>query len=523
MAKRKTRILIFDCETDPFLHGRKPAPFLAGYFDGVQFVQFWGDDCMAQFCDYIRDQPKAIIYAHNGGKFDFFFFPWPLDNPKIINGRIAKATHGNHELRDSYCILPFALSKFEKTKIDYSVMERDEREKHKPEIMQYHRDDLLNTWEMVTAFRERFGNKLTVAGAAINELNKIHPIERKDENHDAVFRPYLFGGRVEAIRAGNHPGKWKVYDVNSMYPFCMKEFSHPLGREYEFTTDKNKLLRSKAPGFAILDCFSGGAFPIREGFKLQFPHRHDIYYVTLHEFRTAHELGLVKNVNVLSGHLAKEYGSFGAFVDKFVSEKIAAKISGDKLGEIFAKLMLNSAYGKLAANPENYYDYQFILESENIPFGWEIDEDHGWMLVIRRPSTIRFNSYYDVATGASITGAARSILLRAIHTAREAIYCDTDSIICKSLGGIVSDTALGQWKLEAQGDNAFIVGRKCYAITQNGEIVKSASKGVQMQGKDFLALLKNGEYKYIRDAPNFKKDGSVKFTQRTVTYARGEK
>ena len=482
----------------------------------MQFVQFWGDDCIEQFCIYVRDIPKTLFYAHNGGKFDFFFLPWPLTKPKIINGRIATADFQKHKLRDSFCILPFALSNFEKTKIDYSKFERDEREKHKLEIMQYHRDDLLNTYEMVMAFRERFGNKLTVAGAAINQLTAIHPVERKDSNHDAAFRPYLFGGRVQAIKPGDHRGEFNIYDVNSMYPDVMKRFNHPIGRGYEFTTIERKLLNSPAPGFVTVDCEPRGALPVRQGYKLEFPHGRGLFHCTLHELRAGVELGLIDINEIRAGYLSLEYGSFGDFVDKFVGEKIAAKKSGDKLGEIFAKLMLNSAYGKLAANPENYFDYEFMMDGENVPEGWEIDEDFGWMFIIRRPSPIRESSYYDVATGASITGAARSVLMRALHAATNPIYCDTDSIICERLNLPTSDTELGKWKHEGRGNRALIISRKLYAIFNDGELIKSASKGVQLSSDNFLALLKNGEYTYSRDAPNYKKDGSVRFTTRTV-------
>lgn len=514
MATRQ--VVTFDIETDPFQHDQKPAPFLIGFFDGVQFLQFWGDDCIAQFCEYCRAQRPMLMYAHNGGKFDFFFLPLPFEKPKIINGRIAQCEFGKHRLRDSYCILPFALSKYEKTIIDYEKFRRENREAHKNEIMQYHRDDLLHTHNLITSFRERFGGVLTAPGAAIKELLALHPIPKKDEMHDSVFRKYYHGGRVEAIKPGNHKGKWKIYDVNSMYPHAMANFNHPTGARYEFTTDAQSIFESDAPGFATVLCDSAGALPVRAGFRLEFPHGHGEFNCTLHELRAARKLGLIHNCEIVTGYLSAEYSRFDNFVSVFSREKIAAKKAHDKTGELFAKLILNSAYGKLAANPENYFDYQFLMDGENIPCGWELDEDYGWMFLIRRPSPIRSSSYFDVATAASITGAARACLLRALATATEPIYCDTDSIICKAINLPISPTKLGAWKLEGEGDNALIISRKLYCVTQKKELVKSASKGVQLNLQNFVDLLKNGEYTYFRDAPNYKKDGSVKFTKRTV-------
>lgn len=514
------KIIVFDIETDPFKYGEKPAPFLIGYFDGIRFVQFWGDDCIAQFVEYTRNIPKSIMYAHNGGKFDFFFLPWPPENPRIINGRIAQCDFGKHQLRDSFCILPFSLAKYEKTHIDYAKFTRDNREANKAEIMQYHRDDLRATYDLVMAFRDRFGNKLTVAGAAIKQLTDIHPIERKDENHDAIFRPYLFGGRVQVFRPGETCGIFKGFDVNSMYPYVMAKFKHPIGRAYTFSTDERALLHDSRPGFAYVDAEASGCFPIRINGKLEFPTGRHLFAITLHELRAAHELGLCHIYSVRAGWLSDEHGSFGKFVEKFVSEKVAAKHSGDKIAELFAKLMLNSAYGKLAANPENYFDYKFLMTSENIPDGWEISEDFGWMLIIKRPSPIRSSSYYDVATGASITGAARSVLMRAIHSADTPIYCDTDSLICREISQPTDDYELGAWKQEFTADRLIVIARKTYAAYFKGKAIKTASKGVQLDGENFIDLLKNGEYIFSRDAPNYKKDGSARFTKRKITFTR---
>src|SRR6516225_5266481 len=98
------RIATSDFETDPFEHGVVPKPFCAGYYDGENYWDFWGDDCAARLVDHFRSiEEPTVVYFHNGGKFDFFFFIEDLEQDvKIINGRIVKAQIGKVELRDSY-------------------------------------------------------------------------------------------------------------------------------------------------------------------------------------------------------------------------------------------------------------------------------------------------------------------------------------------------------------------------------------------------------------------------------------
>src|SRR5260221_369563 len=220
-AKTKNKVLaIFDIETDPFMFGYKPKAFLIGLFDGKKMVQFWGDDCIKKFCEYLLlTQTTYCLFAHNGGKFDFFFLPWPIDSPKIIGSRIVKAKIGKHELRDSYAILPMPLADYKKTEIDYNKFKKENREKHKEEIMAYHRDDLKDTYKLVSEFENRFGRNLTIASTALKQLIALHPVEKKSRSHDEKFRQFLFGGRVEVFKQGRTKGKIKAYDVNSMYPY----------------------------------------------------------------------------------------------------------------------------------------------------------------------------------------------------------------------------------------------------------------------------------------------------------------
>ena len=244
------RVAVIDSETDPFLFGRKPEPFMWGFYDGENYVEFWDTKtgtCTENLLDYIQSREEPlIIYAHNGGKFDFFFFMehGVIENPAlIINGRIVKAAFlGIHEIRDSYAIIPVPLrkmvgSKFgDKLDIEYEKLEKEVRHTHKEEISKYCKQDNLVLYEYVMNFRKLFGDKLTVGSAAISELEKLHPVMRQNTSHDEEFRKFYYGGRVECFEAGKivapEGRKFKIFDVNSMYPGAMQHYDHPLGGNY---------------------------------------------------------------------------------------------------------------------------------------------------------------------------------------------------------------------------------------------------------------------------------------------------
>jgi hypothetical protein len=75
------------------------------------------------------------------------------------------------------------------------------------------------------------------------------------------------------------------------------------------------------------------------------------------------------------------------------------------------------------------------LASEDYPDGWTQHSKNGDFCIWERPSPRR-GGFYNIATAASITGAARANLLRNLSLSDRPIYCDTDSIICEDFSGI---------------------------------------------------------------------------------------
>jgi hypothetical protein len=480
-----------------------------------------------------------LIFAHNGGKFDFFYFLdyLPAGDMRIINGRIIKARLGNHELRDSYAIMPFPLAAYQKDSIDYDKLHKSRREKHKQEIIDYLRGDCVYLHELVTAFFDEFGDKLTIGSSSMKQLQRFHTFTRGSEQFDESFRTdFYFGGRNQCFKSGLIKKHVKIYDVNSMYPHVMRSYLHPVGTKPILSTriESNTC-------FVVTTGHNFGAFPVRtkEG-GLDFTVPYGKFSTTIHEWNAALETGSFKPVTIHKTYGFNDRVSFGDFVDHFYYARAKAKASGDIMHTLFYKFVLNSAYGKFAQNPANFFEWciepwENPLLTEKCPrcpkntvdpvctycqgsgFRWSPAFEHqGKYRIWQAPLLQHF--YYNVCTGASITGAARAELLRGIKCATNPLYCDTDSIICEELDGVhLHDTQLGAWKLEDEGELAAICGKKLYAIFgPKGECIKKAHKGARLTGVDILKIAGGATVESVNPVPTFKLNGAHEFSVRKI-------
>lgn len=537
MAKKPKKadreVAVIDFETDPFKFDRVPAPFACGVLWRGIYVDFWGPDCWRAAADYLLSiEVPLVCYAHNGGKFDFFFLWSVLENPvKIINGRIVAARIGIHEFRDSWSIMPFALAKYKKTEIDYAKFEPDVRDQHRAEILNYLHDDCRDLMDLCAAFVKRFGFKLTIAGTAMAALQEIHPQDFCNETHDDRFRSWYFGGRVECFDSGVKRGAFRVYDVNSMYPSVMRNADHPSGGQY--VTLYNPRLDATGwidgyPGcmyFAEVEGDNLGALPSRSDDRnggLRFDLKTGIFQTNSHELRVALALGKFRPHKVHVAYIPCYTQRFEKFVDTYFDMKAACKVAGDRIGELQYKFLVNSAYGKFGQDPSEFLDYFLEIRGSGVQPPWAGDEESNpWSvqqsadrwIVWGKPAPQK--RFFDVAIAASVTGASRAVLMLGIAGAKRPIYCDTDSIICESLRGVKLDEhALGAWKLEASGDRLAIAGKKLYALFDGDKVVKKASKGVKLAALDIEKIALGGEVMWRSDAPNFALNGSTRFISR---------
>lgn len=526
------KIAVIDSETDPFKKGRVPKPFIWGFFNGQSFRVFDRTDDLAAF---LRKQ-DIICYAHNGGKFDFHFlleYLNPLQEVRIINGRLAQAFIGECELRDSYNILPVPLKAYKKDEIDYAIMESSQRRKpeNREKIVDYLCSDCVYLYELISKFVDQFGLHLTQAGASMSQWKKISggDAPQTDQAFYETFAPYYYGGRVECFASGIIEREFSVFDINSAYPYAMMQ-PHPYTPEFE--TSSRYVLDAD---FVRVRCVSDGALPYRidSDLGLSFPADDEMreYTVTGWEYRMGKDTGTIRRDTVTGSFRFLEHVDFKEYVNHFYRMRSEAKKKNDEAASLFAKLFMNSLYGKFAANPDNYNNY-ILIPAERIAdldgSGWEFGGELGDWILGEAPLAEFQRRYYNVATGASITGFVRAMLWNAIQSSKGVLYCDTDSIAVERAGAAVTlGDALGQWKDEGRFDCAGIAGKKLYIFrgmpdANNVRAYKTASKGARLSHAELWEVASGGEVDFTPEVPTFSvRKAPVFTTRRIVKTAKG--
>lgn len=548
-------IATIDFETDPFEANKIPQAFACGWSDGKVTETFWRhygarkEDREKAHKEVIRwainkiKRFEGIVYAHNGGKFDFTGLIFPLAG-KLLHGqevlyignRVVKMGFGAAEIRDSYAILPAPLSAYDKGEIDYRKFYPEVRQRHKAEILQYLRRDVDSLRELVIRFVEQHGRKVcTAASAAMRAIKQSGvKIESLKEYGDSKYRAYYFGGRTQALKPGIHNGRFTVYDIKSAYPFAMLS-NHPLSRDFE-SLHNPKPCDIIGSDLVIVQGDVKGCFPVRRDEKLQYPTERGTFYVTGWEYIAANELGLLGKHRIVFADRAKRTGNFQDYVFRFYREKAEAEANGDAAGRLISKILINSGYGKLAQRPDKWREY-LVVNAKFIPDGdeWEteyISEDNSYK-VISCPSSSP-PTYYNVAAAASITGYVRAMLMRKIATL-DPYYCDTDSIIVDSCHKMEIGENLGDWSEETKGDKLLIAGKKLYALRiireicsdektakkkgyqwYEGRAWKVASKGCRLTPSEMHEICNGGCVEYIAAAPTYSFTGPARFIVRKI-------
>lgn len=529
-TQRKLKnIAVLDFETDPFRETDHAEihPFCCElYSDQFAPIVLWDEDYETLIEKLLiqlemLDEPYTI-YAHNGGKFDFMFFIHKIRGSVKFKGRaIMSARVGKHEIRDSLHLLPERLASWKKDHFDYSKMHKKNRNKFREEILAYQHSDCVYLFDFISRFVKEFGLKISIGAAAFTRLKAFYKIAPIKQRMDHAIREYFLGGRVECIagqglfessRQQSKP--YKLFDVNSMYPYVMAHYQHPTGAEYLWHRGQP----NENTFFIDLNCKSYGAmFQRLEHGELDSGDCEGRFMTTIWEYKAALKYGLIENVKINWCIDNVVHNDFRNFIVPMYSRRQETKVIMDRLKKagqetcpefeetkkenIFLKYLLNNSYGKTAQNPEKYKEYFYTDHGEMPPKEWmqflegASDEiRHEYSMPVERSDSFDVwvrpspgTRYNNVGTGASITGAARSILLEAIQNSLDPIYCDTDSLICRDLKAPLSETELGAWKIEETFDSVIIGGKKTYACMVAGKSdgqesrLKVRSKGVDLR------------------------------------------
>lgn len=514
MPRKKRKIAALDCETDPFEHGAEIAPFIWGLvIEGGERHIF---KTAAELIDFLKDK-DYIIYTHNGGKFDYHFILDYIEDftpVMIISGRLAKFKIGDCEFRDSYNIFPLALAAYKKDDFDYNKMKKEVRHKYMREITKYLINDCEYLLELVLGFIDRFGNNLTLAGSAMSQWKKLgHEPPKTTNDYYEDFERFYYGGRVQVFESGIFENdNFYLYDINSAYPYAMLD-NHPYDGLWDYVSEYDgKPLKSL--NFYTVIARANGILPLKDDKgKLIFPNDNEYYKFNV----SGHELILYSQYS--NDFEIKSYRNCLSFLNfqDYIYNWYHIKNEAEKGSQdyLFAKLMMNSLYGKFGANPDKYKEYELIPQDCVLAHEYETDAvfagELGNKALMARDLLECKQRYYDVATAASITGFVRAYLyshvLKIQNSGGIVYYCDTDSIVfkhnnpnrCFNMGD-----ELGQWDCEGEFDYMAIAGKKLYALKHKGkDVFKTASKGVKLKPNEIISVAKGNTETWKSEAPTF--------------------
>lgn len=364
------------------------------------------------------------------------------------------------------------------------------------------------------------GLGLTLASQAFrsfrHRLMQDEVILHNDERALQLERDGYYGGRVEAFHIGELSGEsFYKLDVNSMYPYIMKESSFPVELvAYAEHIPLNLLAYHLRRYYCLAEVelsIKQPCYAYSNGIKLLFPIGE--FTAVLHhvDLDKAYQRGEVRAVRRIA--LYKRGDVFTRYVKFFYALKLQAEAEGDKITRQQAKIFLNSLYGKFGQREV----VSKILPNTGVK---QYNRMSGYSETLRQTVEVNYlgeqlelrykggeSCYSSPVIAGAVTAYARAYLWDLIQACgtRNVFYVDTDSLIVNQEGyeritPYLDISRLGYLKLEGVANNLIIYGAKDY---QFGAEVKL--KGIPKKARKLSDNL--WEYEQFRGAKTWLHDG----------------
>jgi DNA polymerase type B, organellar and viral len=546
-------------------------------YDGKHYKTFYLTDYdMDQYLlleasiDYML-KPKYnnyYIYIHNLSHFDGIFLLKNIvelkkigyeikllyKDDKMISIEIKRSASVSKELGfedesfsitlyDSYLILPTSLNKVAKSfgfniKMEFDIHQNDNADlsdnNFRDRLLEYNKYDCYLLFKIMKRFRISIKNVPTLPSLAF-KIYRTHFMKEKSiaitwlEEYREISQGYR-GGAVDVYRPSGE--NLFYYDVNSLYPYVMKEFIFPVGAPNYFegfrdlgsifgivycsiTTPKNM----NTPVLLIKNDQTNGKTMAPLG-------SWEGWYVT-EELKYAKSCGY--QVEVLKGyHWGTKADIFSGYVDTLYQNRLKYAKSDSK--NFISKLLMNSLYGKFGMSPiqsvhqlltEEDMTVDYLLNSlqESSESALNVDltvlEDQGLHIISKEVPNNSiditnensenriFTKLLNISTPIAmfITAYAR------IHMAKFKVkyqnnlyYSDTDSLVLNTeLPREVISNSLGDFKLEHIIKKGIFIAPKVYALVleDGSEEIKIKGSKVKISYSEMEALLHKDALKII--------------------------
>ena len=370
-----------------------------------------------------------------------------------------------------------------KLEIDYKA-KREKGHKITDEEKEYLKHDVMI---MSLALEKMFEMKITRMTIASNAMNFFKDTISK-KRFEEWFKPPLYdkdlrqaykGGftYLNEIYRGKEVKEGIVLDVNSLYPSVMYYSPMPYGEGIYFD---GKYVPDKLYNLYIQNITC--QFRIKKDMIPTIQIKNNLSFIPTEYLSSSNGESInltLTNVDLklflehydiydVSYNWGWKYKSstkiFKSYIDYWNELKVKATKEGNKPLRTIAKLMLNSLYGKFAASPEG---------RSKIPY---LDNN----IVKYKLSELEERTAYYLPISIFITSWARDKTIRSAQAVyHRFIYADTDSLhlegtdIPENL--LISDTELGEWKIESTFKRGKYLRQKCYiedVVTPVDEIEK---------------------------------------------------
>ncbi len=424
---------------------------IINFYDGNKHITYKGKNCRYKAWDYLHEIAPDTIWAVNA-EYDLInlFGPWltKLCSLQYAKSGLLRATYKDAKIifLDTLRHWPASVEEMGKV-IGLPKLSMPHLGCECDDCVEYCRRDTEITWRFVSEMSDRYESlgldtiRSTLPSMALQLFKKFYVQEFPviSPYHKKYLRKGYFGGRVEIYRMGKINGKINHYDVNSLFPSVMIDYSYP---------DLNSLYTTNKPDFNREGIFRGKVFVPYTYFPCLPFRANEIIFPTGYlegswaypEIRQLLEDG----GNIVHCEEALEFDEsenpFDTYVKFCYKKRLESKHELDKT---FWKLMLNSLYGKFGQNS----DLTIISNDEE--------------KVLRTGDVAHAN----VIWSAYVTSYARLRLLSYLRSCASVFYTDTDSLF--TFDNLPVSSELGALKLEGNYMEVEFIGNKLYCLDDN--------------------------------------------------------
>ena len=465
-----------------------------------KWITFRDNDTLFDFIEKnIHSKERAYVFAHN------FHFDWAvIDGFNQLKKRgwmitkwiidsqvfIIKAKKNDKSLvfLDSGNIVKTKLENLgkilgiEKLKVDFETVDDKELEVYCKRDVEILKEFILK-WIEFIKIHDLGSFKLTLASQSFTAYR--HRFMRHEifihARDDVITLERLSyrGGRAEAFFIGEKRGeKFYLLDVNSMYPYVMRERKYPVKLISVLDDVSIQKLRLILKHYL---CIAHVRVKIDEPCigikrdKLIFPVGEFDCVLTTEELKY-----LLKTNSILKVYRVAIYEGdyiFKDYVDYFYELKRRYKEEGNRVFYQITKLFLNSLYGKFGQRNEQFKvvgeydgDYNFAIKYyDSVEKRWYYDVYLDGKIYRKEGYYEAFDSF--VAIASHVTAYARMYLWELMKKAglENVYYVDTDSLLVNEEGfrrlkNYINEYELGKLKLEFETDYINIRGVKDYNL-----------------------------------------------------------